>query len=495
MLEAGQAVELGFDGIREALASLPRTDNHAPGEHVDPREVYAAAGHRNALDPERTLVVGNRGMGKSFWAHALENPTIRRIAADYYGQPALASTDVVMGFNASERLEEVAPPIPMIAEALRSGVDYESIWRAVLVRAVHSHISVEHERVPASFLELCSWVDADAERYLRLVTDADLNLLKQKRRLLIVFDALDRLGNNWSEQQRLTRALLSRALAARSYKAIRFKLFMRPDQYTDTELFAFPDASKIQNDRVDLAWSSEELYGLLFQRLQLSERSKLQFRKLVDALGISANWKSTNADTFDIMHIEDQRKVVNRIAGEFMGASAKRGRVYTWLPTHLGDAAGETSPRTFLTAWHVAANHMPAPIGRAVDYLGLSEGVRRASQDRLSELQQDYQWIKTVLRPLAGESVPMPWTRLQEIWQHDNTVQKVESETKKNGWLVPIFFTRSNSLSMEYALLLTLRVIGVMEMRANEKVNVPDIFRVDAQIKRRGGVKPPRGRI
>jgi len=42
------------------------------------------------------------------------------------------------------------------------------------------------------------------------------------------------------------------------------------------------------------------------------------------------------------------------------------------------------------------------------------------------------------------------------------------------------------------ALLRTMTSIAVMEVRANGKINVPDIFRVEAGILRRGGVAVPR---
>jgi hypothetical protein len=42
------------------------------------------------------------------------------------------------------------------------------------------------------------------------------------------------------------------------------------------------------------------------------------------------------------------------------------------------------------------------------------------------------------------------------------------------------------------ALLQTMTQIAVMEERANGKINVPDIFRVEAEILRKGGVAVPR---
>lgn len=480
-----------FSAIRAGLTSLPRTNNHSPDQTVEPQSVFTPPGHRNALDPDRTLVVGNRGMGKSFWAHALRSAEIRAEAAKIYRQPQLNALSVVIGFNASERTGDVAPPRNLVTNALESGFKPELIWRTVLLRAVASETRMP---IGKTFTEQCRWVMEDLERYAEVITDFDARLHKRQKKLLLVFDALDLLGDTWEQKQLLLRALLSLALSAKSYRAIRFKLFMRPDQYADSNLFTFPDASKIKNDRVDLTWQAQDLYGLLFLRLLQSSGAGESFKQLMASTVSRARVTGEEYDTLWQQSPDEQKQIVDALAGEFMGSTAKRGRVYTWLPTHLGDALGETSPRTFLTAWQVAARHGPPPSDKAVDHLGLSEGVRKASEDRLSELQQDYPWINVVLSPLAGESVPMLWPHLEAIWRRSGAVKAILSDKHSGSWAGPLPALRDPETKAERVLLDTLCTIGVFERRANDKVNVPDIFRVEARIKRRGGVKPPRAK-
>jgi hypothetical protein len=43
----------------------------------------------------------------------------------------------------------------------------------------------------------------------------------------------------------------------------------------------------------------------------------------------------------------------------------------------------------------------------------------------------------------------------------------------------------------ESVLLESLKTIGVVEERSGDRINMPDLFRVAAKIKRRGGVRPP----
>jgi hypothetical protein len=69
--------------------------------------------------------------------------------------------------------------------------------------------------------------------------------------------------------------------------------------------------------------------------------------------------------------------------------------------------------------------------------------------------------------------------------------QAVVEQSSKEGRLPPVQLA-DPGVPPEKALVLALQTIGVLEIRSNGKVNVPDIFRVEAGILRMGGVKPPR---
>lgn len=462
--------------LRRALAELPRADNLSPNQPIAPEDVYTVHEHRAALDPDRALVVGNRGMGKSFWAHALAQQATRENAAKILAFKQLSQTKVYIGFNAGDE-GAFAPSAEVIAQA--KAKNPEMIWRAVLVRIA---TSLTDEKIPKRFVDLVEWVAADAERAAGVLTRADAKLVASGDKLLVVFDALDRLGDTWQAVQDLTRGLLKQTLKMNSYRAIRAKLFMRVDQFSDRSLFNFPDASKLQNNRVDLFWQDADLYGLLLMRLSKSSAAKALERLL-----------PTKQALRDALEQPDrQKQVIDAIAGEFMGSDAKRGRVYTWLPLHLADAYMHTSPRTFLTAWREAGHHTPAPKDRAVDHLGIAEGVRKASEDRLHELKEDYWWITAALAPLRDELVPMPLEELKDLWRQQGTAKSIMRDSSMTKRLAPVQLEATDPRGQEEALVSALQAIGVLEIRSNQKINVPDIFRIEAQIKRKGGVKPPR---
>jgi hypothetical protein len=246
-------------------------------------------------------------------------------------------------------------------------------------------------------------------------------------------------------------------------------------------LFQFADGSKIANQLVDLQWSSSDLYTLLFSGLEHARESSTAFAQL------SASRVGLADRTSDKTH----QVLVNAIAGEFMGATAKQGRVYTWLPLHLSDARGETSPRTFLTAWREAAHFLPAPAKRALDYRGIHEGVRKASEDRVKELDEDYWWISLALEPLRHHQVPMERAALKRLWTGKKTASDILAKSTTQLPPVRLDNAKAQSANLEDALIEDLRAIGIIEVRPNDKINIPDIFRLEAGIKRKGGVAAP----
>jgi len=473
-----------YAAIRNVMAAFSPAPKIEPNDQVQPDRVFTPYSHRAVLDPGRQLVVGNRGMGKSLWTHALTNPEVRSRVASVYGQPSLNRTDVVIGFNGADKSSPVAPTRDAIKRALASGYNEDDIWRGVIFRAI-CFVNGKAEKLDIeSTLEKLRMTPILWENELSTVDDEFAN---QGKIILILFDALDRLADDWQNIRQLTTNLMKRALGLRSFRSFRAKIFIRPDQYSDQRLFEFSDGSKLKNSHVDLSWQPHELFGLLLFEIWRDSIGMAALQKLANKVDASAALRFSEQRNRPAL--EEQNALINAIAGTYMGSDKRRGRVYTWVPLHLSDAKETCSPRTFLTAWQKAAVHEPAPKDRAVDHLGLIEGVRRASGARLEELREDYRWIDDALEALKGQFVPIERENLLEVWKNSQIVQKILREAKKGNWLAPV---ELDARADPAALLEAMKSIAVMEERANGKINVPDIFRVEAGIKRKGGVAVPR---
>jgi hypothetical protein len=475
-----QSVDI--ETIRTVLRALDPKSSASAASPLPTDELYAPAAHANALDPARPLVVGNRGVGKSVWSGVLADEKTRDAIAPYYPRLKLHQFTVKLGFHedAGRIHGDIAPSSRVLTSLLSQGVSPEDIWTAVLLRAVAADA---HLSIPERLSDTVAWVAANVEDAEAALRTADAHFRENKLQFLLVFDALDRLGNTWETIRPLSVGILRLTLGMSGYRAMKAKVFMRTDQSKDEKLFQFPDASKMLAARIDLAWHATELYGLLFSTLDRSSHAGASFKRIVrSALG-----RGRNAD--NIEEPDQQMAVFKLLAGEYMGTDRRRGRTYTWLIDHLADAFHETTPRSFLITIQRAANTRNRPFGIVIDHYGIWEGVQQASEVRVNQLQEDYPWIRTVLEHLEGLEVPCTPSMFVGRWRDRKTIDSINHiDSDRPG---PIELEQAG-IDREVALLEALKNIGVVEERSADRINMPDIFRVAAKIKRRGGVRPPR---
>jgi hypothetical protein len=468
--------------LREAFARFDPASAHEA--RVPPRvdEIYTPPGHAAVLDPERSLVEGGRGMGKSFWSGALVDGQTRQLLDASYPHRGLSDCDVRLGFAAGDMGPD-SPPSEEVLDQLTvvDGFSPELVWRAVLWRYALETTGLS---APSTWRETLAKCAQDAERVQLDLHNADLALRARHRRLLVVFDALDRLGSDWDTIRKRSQALLRLTLAVRQYRAIKVKVFIRSDQYADDALFSFPDASKLKAAAVALEWTRRDLYGLAFRRLQADSAAAACFIRFVGRFG--------SGDLPGLGESEDaQQKIFVAMAGPHMGRGPRRGKTYPWLHNHLGDALGRVSPRSFLIALRHAAEHRPAPEERIFDPKGLEAGVRAASETRVEQLAEEYRWVKLALAPLADLRVPCDAEEFGLRWRQAGTTDQLLRAVVDQHYLGPIEMTHKVG-SDEDALLEALRRIAVVERRPDGRINIPDIFRIAAKLLKRGGVSPRR---
>lgn len=442
-------------------------------------------------------MVGDRGVGKSFWSSVLTNSAARTAIGPIYKKIGLANTDVKLGFAESAARTEY--PSPRSLRTLVTSVTPEAIWHAVIINSFPTSYRPRGWK-DWSWAKRAKWVEENSEESERLASKFNANLKSRRRRHLVLFDALDRLGSDWQTIRVLTRALLIVALEMRSHSNIHLKLFMRPDMYEDKEIWTVRDGSKLRQNRVALTWDYNDLYGFLWHWLATSDDPDVRraFARIVKgAAGIQLpRLRGENLVVLENSLVTDdkvQSKVFAQVAGEFMGADKRKGFTYTWIPNHLSDTKGRVSLRSFMIALREAANATPAVATTPITPEPIKAGVRAASLNRIEQLTEDYPWIKDVLPPLEGLQTPNTSAAFIERWVADKTAEKLfEERAASSGYLLPVQLEGvSLSDSTVYERLLdSLMSINVLERRSDGRINMPDLFQVAAGLLRKGGVRP-----
>lgn len=479
--------------IRDALSRIEDTSQESLAP--PPRStMYIPPGHAKALSLSSSVVIGLRGTGKSYWTAVLNSKVHREQVARAGRLPELSRTEVSVGFALDPSSQDF-PSTPVLSRLNQAGVDPDDVWHAIVLHHAQKATNRTFTH-PVDWEASVRHFAANRESGLAELAECDRDLESSGRILLVLFDALDRIGSDWTEVRQYLRSLLKFCLQCRSRRAIRLKIFLRPDMEEDEEVWNFVDSSKLRANRVELSWRAMDLFGLLLLYLANNDFAGESFRTEISRV-TDIEWAEVDG-MYQLprqlgANEQPARAMIEAITGPLMGTSAKRGYVYTWVPTHLADAKGRLSPRSFLLAFREAAEwteQHESDTVKALDYKGIQQGVTKASEIRVGEISEDYPWVRPLLEAARGLTVPCQISDLTAYWKRDRMAQFRQAISAK---LPPRRYgTDPLRKTTTDALIEDLVELAVLYRTEDDRLNMPDIFRVGFGIRRMGGVRPPK---
>ena len=489
--------DICVETVRRALAELP--DETRYGTTPTLRDIYLPRSHLKALHPDSPLVTGMRGAGKTFWWSALQDPYVRGLVGEQVGRLQLTRTtalneNTVVRAGFGERpAPDKYPNKETVLRLMNAGVEPRTIWRTVQAWHLLPSGDDDHPLLRQPTWETrTSFVANNPEAIERLFQERDDEFEWKGIHFVFLFDALDRCTDDWRDMYRAIRGLLQTTLELRSYRWLRAKVFLRSDQLDESKVADFPDASKVLSAAVELNWPRHELYGLLWHYLANGENGNV-FRELLGG----EKWGSTIVDGRKLYSVPrrlisdevHQREKFGAVSGPSMGSDRRRGIPYTWIPSHLADTKGRVSPRSFLAALRAAASDTALrqpehPYG--LHHESIKRGVREASKIRIRELQEDYPWVHTVLGSLKGMVVPCAFEEIADQWRHEHVLDRLADDAGQEDLKLPPRHMDRGSHGIRE----DLESLGIFLRMRDDRVNIPDVFRVGYGLGRRGGVKP-----
>lgn len=455
--------------IRQAILAAPlETSNH--GESPQLGTLYAPLSHLKALRLDAQVVVGGRGVGKSFWTAALQSNDLRATLGSSLHE--LDGVVIRVGFASKDSPEY--PNTDAFANLLADGFHPYDIWRAVILRWV---AELSEFPIPSQ-----TW--QKTVEWLKQQPEAAVALMARNRPWsgLIIFDALDRTSADWQQMDEIVRGLLRTVLWLKSHPGLHAKVFLREDQAERT-VFNFPDASKLLATKAELVWARHDLHGLLWQRLISAPGDHGDLMRQIGlAESRDGQWylpEEMKRET------DSQKQAFEELAGPWMGRDRRRGVPYTWAIGHLSDGRGQTSPRSFLAAIHQAADDSLERYPQhefALHFESIKRGIQKASEIRVAEVAEDYPWVKDVLGVLRGLNVPCAYDDLVARWsetfpQGPSSIysDRLPAQHVNRGW---------DGIRDD------LQRLGLIETKKDGRIDMPDLYRVGFGLGRKGGVAP-----
>jgi len=455
--------------LREAVLAAPlETSNF--GETPQPGTLYLPPSHLKALKLDAHIVVGGRGVGKSFWTAALQSEDLR----NQLGPAAIELKDlkVFAGFSNSESINNY-PNADVFAAFLDKNGDPYDLWRTVILRWVAREAV---ESIPNSgWQETVDWLKSQPEEAARLMART------RHWKGLILFDALDRTSTDWRRMDDIVRGLLRTALWLKTFPGLYAKVFLREDQAERT-VFNFPDASKLTATKAELTWARHDLHGLLWQRLiNAPDAHGALMRGVCKCTNQGNVWQVAPEMKPES---EVQKGAFEKLAGPCMGRDRRRGVPYSWAVGHLADGRGQTSPRSFLAAIRQATEDSSERYPQyefALHFESIKRGIQKASEIRVQEMAEDYPWVPDVLSTLSSVNVPVEFDTVKKKGEeafsspHSIRPSALPAQHVDRGW---------DGVRED------LQRLGLLESKKDGRIDMPDLYRVGFGLGRKGGVKP-----
>lgn len=472
--------------ILSAMAGLAAGEaENLPKQSIE-RLFLPLPAHGLALRPETVIVRGGRGAGKSLLFRLLvELPDPTRLRK-FLGDERVPDGRWIDAFSQSVSHPDVAVLDHFGRTA--TGDDLRVFWMGHLLRRLHDAAPEIASPPPAlvqawreSGQQPSVWLPIAKDKLGEIAEALDASeraLAARDRLFFATYDHLDRIGQfDVSVRRRYLSALLALWLSlANRYRSLRSKLFLRDDLLNTSEL-EFADASKLRARSVSIEWEVESLYRVVVrQMVGLSPEVGQWLSAAIPGLNLQDQgefgWMPAR------MPEPIQRGFGKWLAGDFMGGGSNKGYTYRWIPNHLQDTQKRIVPRSMLNLLGFAAedalkNPLPPSDGRLMSPRDLAGALDRTSRARVSEIREEYPLVNR-LENLRGQSV-----MIDRSLVISRVAQRVEGE--------------SGGLSVEgEAVFDELVRLGVLKVRPDGRIDVPDIYRAGFGIKRKGGVARPK---
>jgi hypothetical protein len=465
---------------RRALQSDLRLLDHREAENVTATRTFLPLWtHRVALRRESVVVRGGRGAGKSALFMLLRELRTSDHVRSFFREPQLPDATWIDGFSQLATRHPGVESLDAFAVAA-DDVALRAFWMTHLLRRLREELP---DLAPPAVgdgdvQEIAQWVGEGREKMAAVgaaLDQIDRELTKKKQIVFATYDHLDRIGMlAFETRRRYIRALLALWLSlSNRYASLRAKIFLREDLFDANEL-AFPDATKLRARSVSLEWDVEALYQVVVRHL--SETSDAMRRWLREVEGLTLEDRMELGWMPGPMPEAVQKAFADGLAGELMGRGVKKGYTYRWIPNRLQDSQVRIVPRSILCLLGVAARtaasrSFPADSTRLLTPEDLAAALPETSTQRVAEIGEEYPLVRR-LENLRGLQVMLdPAVVAKQLGKP----VAGELPSKMPGEAVKEELIR----------------LGVLSVRRDGRIDVPDIYRYGFGIKRKGGVARP----
>ena len=480
--------------LRSQLADLGYGQAESETLELFPRRLYPVPEHLRALDPNVVLVVGPRGSGKSALFKAFfsnDQDLVNAITAWMQKTPAMQPLPRFTEWAAVYPLGTEFPDNRALSTWATSDEAAKKIWHTMLVRRLADRFDGRWKAELKSILEpmatdlraILSAYDDPGTNPTAALDELEQKLRQEDRCIFVGCDELDTLGGyDWELMARMVRGLVAFwSDYSRRWQRIRAKIFLRSDLFRRHTGMGTADFAKLAANRAELAWSDTALLAMLVKRIANTSEGLATYCR-------RTRIKFDEHHTLGLIPVirkpDDVFPLLDRLAGEFMGAGRKKGRVRNWILDHLRDGRGEISPRSLVrlieqAARKEAANRSLRP-PMLIHPTALRQALDDVSDDHVTQGIPEWPWLDGVKRRLKQDQL-VPWEWREIVGLLDSDPHGSWGGSDRPGLRPPV---DQPADFLDYLI-----EVGVFRRRSDDRVDVSDLYLSGLDLRRKGGVK------
>ncbi len=392
------------------------------------------------LDETTCLIRGRKGTGKTalYWLFLKHENVAQKL-----GRGRLDNT---VCLSAHGRFQESRPSrdeFQSIHQALQQNSgSWEAFWRAYLLLRYHQERSFDFPRGKKgekfndlkkiiNDLSQETWQSEHTEALVELSTNYKLRLTikdaigiinqearNNSQKLWFLYDDLDEDFPAGEVRQEALAGLfqLVQSCDASRLAEIRFKIFLREDIWNR---LIFDNKSHFTGRDIILQWTKIDFLRLALRQAIQSEK----FKNLVDRVSPVA------VESIDRASEDEIDKALEILWGSRRRGGSRAKNVSRWVYERLTDSSGTTFPRSLSILLKEAKEQELTYKGkssskfrtdRLLQSKSLELGLKKASEKRCEEIQEEYPNLIKFFDSLNGKSAFLQKKQLQEIWDNSD---------------------------------------------------------------------------
>lgn len=428
--------------------------------------------YKRLADPQKFLVIGGYGSGKSTLFHLLTKHNGLKYILTENDKKRITDfkeSCFIPGYTVTEAGVNQFPDSRSCSELLRRkrGDKFKIFWLGMTCAAVLKHCRDDNkimsfaygcfgENLLSIFLEkphrLFKWwyilkdTPEQGEHFLKGI---DRFLIQENKMLFLVYDEPEKLCPEYDGKISYISALTDFWHEKdHCYTNLKAKIFLNSYLY-NSNAFCDENANDLSRYCIVLRSDTNSMYQILFKRLINYNGAKNAFRGQLfpikeqrDDLGLIPT------DDETLLHI-----LTSKITGPYMGKTPKDGSSYEWLYNRITDTAGNASVKIFLDCFSIAASKMlehPREIeilerDELISPERLKESLKDAAGIHFQNLTSSEPWlkklaekVKTLHRPMgAGDLMyclsPKSWYKEERKMLPGKTDKDIYKSLKSMG--------------------------------------------------------------